>query len=276
MKISPRIQALASALEPPRSGFGWWARSLTAAALLCINTHSLAQDPGEPEIPELRDPTGGPAQPPPNTAWTYPEDDRAAPIPAPPMKTGSDAWETGHYRAATMATEVDPGLLGHTDGVYGRFDGDLVYGLYVGGRLGTANAGALQGSLHDFSSIGLVGTLTHDLGADTAERFSLSVELDIRPLFLPRWALDLEHGPAWLDLLIDSVGIGIGGYWGSPLGGEFGDTKGVLGSLSLGLPLMAQAEGLWLRARGARRFNDAQNSVLFVLGWDFLDIAPWL
>ncbi|MBX3182488.1 MAG: hypothetical protein KF915_07660 [Polyangiaceae bacterium] len=198
------------------------------------------------------------------------------------LADGSARKHTEPGTASTPGAEyplsplVTPRLLGETDGAYGRFDGDLDFAVALGARLGDSRAGALQLSLHDFWTLGVVVTLSSDLGTDTDEPGAASFELDLRPLFLPRWAYDLEQGPAWLDLMIDSLSIAGGGYFAAPQGGSFGDKRGWLASVSLGIPLMGEASGLWLRARGTRRFTHSENQLLITLGWHTTLTSPWL
>ncbi|MEZ4372667.1 MAG: hypothetical protein R3B07_17725 [Polyangiaceae bacterium] len=262
--------------------------SFLAAVVLCSawsgvamaqGTDGAAPAAGEPpekpevDVPGVRDPTGDDAEPPPKTTWKYP-DGSSKPVP-PPEKSGTeDNWNQGDYPVAPLETEVDPSLLGFTDGVYGRFDGDLVLGLNAGARFAPDQGYGGLLSLHDFSTVGLITAFVVNPDDDAAEKSSLSVELDLRPLFLPRWLLDLEQGPAWLDLFIDSLSLGFGGYWAT--GQEFGDSSGLVGSVGIGLPLSGAAEGFWLRARGSRRFDTEEHSVFVTLGYDLLFVAPWL
>jgi hypothetical protein len=85
---------------------------------------------------------------------------------------------------------------------------------------------------------------------------ALSLGADVRPLFLPRFALNLEQGPALLDLMLDSVSLNIGPYFAQPSGRSFGGELGLDLGVGFGLPLSARASGLWLEARVQRRFPD--------------------
>jgi hypothetical protein len=80
--------------------------------------------------------------------------------------------------------------------------------------------------------------------------------IDVRPLFLPRFALDLQQGPALLDLTLDSLSLSAGAYVAQPEGAAFADEHGFDLGLGFGVPLCGEARGLWLEARAERRFAD--------------------
>lgn len=253
----------------------WFLCSAWGTVATAQTTAATPAEEPEVDVPGVRDPTGDAAEPPPKTTWKYPEGS-SKPVPRPEKSGTADHWNPGDYPAATLETEVDPALLGFTDGVYGRFDGDLVLGINAGARFAPDHGYGGLLSLHDFSTVGFVAAFVVNPDDDAAEKSSLSVELDLRPLFLPRWLLDLEQGPAWLDLFIDSLSLGFGGYWATPDGGDLGDSSGLVGSVGIGLPLSGSADGFWLRARGSRRFDVEENSLFLTLGYDFLFVAPWL
>ncbi|MEI2687854.1 MAG: hypothetical protein V9G14_17700 [Cypionkella sp.] len=56
---------------------------------------------------------------------------------------------------------------------------------------------------------------------------SFAAGLELAPLFLARYASDLERGPARLDLLLDSIALGVGAFWDEPRGGPFGARPGL-------------------------------------------------
>jgi hypothetical protein len=87
------------------------------------------------------------------------------------------------------------------------------------------------------------------LGAALPVRRVGFVGAELRPLFLPRWALDMELGSPLLDLTLDSLSLGAGLFIARRV--EPAETRtGLELSLGLGVPLFARAEGLWLEARG--------------------------
>lgn len=164
-----------------------------------------------------------------------------------------------------------------SDGVYGRFRGNTDISLKLGGMLRDEGlAGSVGGSMHYYSLIGVTGDYSESLAADAADARSFSLGLELRPLFLPRWALGLERGPAWLDLCVDSLAAGFGAYFSdAELDGH--GTRGAWASLGAGVPLLGDAAGPWLEVRGLRRFPDpaalgtaAHNALFVYLSWHHL------
>ena len=168
------------------------------------------------------------------------------------------------------------------DGVYGRFGGNIDWSVKVGGLYDTRGIGASGGfSLHYFSLVGVNGDLSSSRDGEAgAPRTSVSLGLELRPLFLPRWALGHQRGPEWLDLALDSVALGFGGYFGL-LGEEPHRPRGFTVSTGAGLPLSPSASGPWLEVRAFRRFPDASpgtfrshNGLFLYLGWhDFAQLG---
>lgn len=135
------------------------------------------------------------------------------------------------------------------DGVYGRFDGDVELGAGLGVRAGAPGLGPnLRLNAHFLSSIGICVDVTYPVVAN--QDWSLSAAIDLRPLFLPRWALDLEQGPAFDDLLLDSVSVSVGPVFHPLDVGRVG--LGV--EAGFGVPLSGQTQGLWLELRGSGRW----------------------
>lgn len=169
----------------------------------------------------------------------------------------ADAPEPVPYRHAPL-----PG----SDGVYGRLDGSLTLALSLGGELEAGEpGGALRLAGHYLWTGGVYAHYSDAFGAgSTRSRRALSFGVDVRPLFLPRFALDLEQGPALLDLALDSLALSGGAYLAQPRVGSFADERGFELGLSAGVPLLATAEGPWLELRAQRRFADrGENAWLF-------------
>lgn len=167
------------------------------------------------------------------------------------------------------------------DGVYGRFRGDTDISLKLGGMLRDEGlSGSVGGSIHYYSLLGVTADYSESLVADAPDARSFSAGIEVRPLFLPRWALGLERGPAWLDLALDSLAAGFGAYFSdAELDGE--NARGVWVSLGAGMPLLASASGPWLEVRALRRFPDqstaldAHNALFVYLSWHhILQLGP--
>jgi len=143
---------------------------------------------------------------------------------------------------------VDPGTA-QGDGVYGRFDGDVDLGVGVGVRAAAPGLGPnLRLSGHFLSSVGVLVDVTWPQSGATG--WSLGTAIDVRPLFLPRWALDLQQGPAFVDLMLDSISVSAG-----PVFHPLSESRVGLGiEVGFGIPLSQRAQGLWLDVRGAGRW----------------------
>jgi hypothetical protein len=158
--------------------------------------------------------------------------------------------------------------------VYGRFHGNTDLSLKLGGMLSHASfAGSVGASAHYYSTIGVVGDYSETLGTDSPHTRSISIGTELRPLFLPRWALGLERGPAWLDLALDSVSLGFGAFF-MDAGSGLDDARGVWLSLGLGIPVLGDACGPWLELRELRRIPDHEiygsephNALVLYLSW---------
>jgi hypothetical protein len=142
--------------------------------------------------------------------------------------------------------------------------------------------GALRLSAHYLWTAGVYARYSDAFGtAEARPKRVASFGVDFRPLFLPRFALDLEQGPALLDLALDSLSLTAGAYFAQPQRGpgrergfergeDFGDERGFETGLAFGLPLCGGARGLWLDARAERRFADrGQGAWLFTLALSF-------
>ena len=182
---------------------------------------------------------------------------------------------------SSIARTVNAKADSSRDGVYDRFDGDLELALALGAELGTAGgvAPAVRGSAHYFSIAGLyAGGRVHPGGGGAPSLFDLGI--DVRPLFVPRWAKGYESGPALFDLTLDSVSLSLGGFWtrklGAPRPGP-GPARGFEAALGFGVPLLARAAGPWLEARGMLRYPDSgerEEALLVALAWHGFLLTP--
>jgi hypothetical protein len=182
--------------------------------------------------------------------------------------------------AAPVAAAWPPDA--ESDGVYGRFRGNTDVSLKLGGMLRDAGvAGSVGASAHYYHLVGVTGDYSESLVADSLHARSASLGMELRPLFLPRWALGLERGPAWLDLALDSAALGFGAYFTDAEADSRG-SRGAWVSLGFGAPLFGAAAGPWLELRALRRFPDhdalgvdAHNALFVYLSWHHvLQLGP--
>ena len=179
--------------------------------------------------------------------------------------TPGDAPASAAPPASTPAVHAP---LPGADGVYGRFDGSITLGASAGAELEAGEPrGALKLSAHYLWTAGVYGRYSDSFGSASQRPLrAVSLGIDARPLFLPRFARDMEHGPALLDLTLDSFSLNAGAYFAEPSGRSFGDARGFEAGLGFGVPLFGQADGPWLEARAERRFADlGPNAWLFTL-----------
>jgi hypothetical protein len=178
----------------------------------------------------------------------------------------------GRETTSSVKNEVTASRVrGSGDGTYGRLDGDLDVGIGLGGLVDLDHgepgfAARLSG--HWFFMAGGTVTYADGLGTDLDPERRLGLGIDLRPLFLPRWTQDWERGPAILDLMLDSISLGIGASFDQPLGGEFGHRRAFEASLGFGVPLTGRAPGPWIEARAALAWPNTgeRSETLLVLG----------
>src|SRR5688572_20715842 len=161
-------------------------------------------------------------------------------------------WDPGDSTTSELPSEIQPSDNTSTvDGVYGRFDGDLDLALSLGAELESDVERLLvAASAHYFWTAGVYGTFREALGEASDElpaRRLFSVGVDIRPLFVPRWSLDLQTGPATLDLMLDSISMSAGAYFAPS--DEGARRRGFETTFGAGVPLTGAAAGPWLSAR---------------------------
>jgi hypothetical protein len=144
----------------------------------------------------------------------------------------------------------------HSDGVYGRFDGEISLVPFVGVQRTEAGGFAQLGiSAFYLSTVGV--TLRSSEGSlspwSPRANFNVStLSLAVRPLFLLRWSRDWEKGPSFLDLTIDSLTLSLGGYWAAQRS-DGTQHRGFESELSLGFPILGRAHGPWLTVSVANR-----------------------
>jgi hypothetical protein len=164
----------------------------------------------------------------------------------------------GTQARAADVTRVSP-QIGATDGAYGRFTGDVESSGGVGVEV-QRGAPRLDVRLeaHYFWSAGVYAHFSQSLTSNSEPQV-VGAGVNLRPAFLPRFGLDLEQGPARLDLFVDSISLSFGGYWGSQGSRGFNHT-GFEAALSAAFPLLPAAQGPWLEGRVGARWADTGNA----------------
>lgn len=148
------------------------------------------------------------------------------------------------------------------DGAYGRLEGDLGFALELGvSEAFPGESLAARLGCHYLHTVGIFGQYDDGLGgASQPTARSMAVGVDVRPLFLARFASDLERGPALLDLWLDSLSLNLAtvarwmnaGHCSAPT------ERCWQSALQLGtgmeLSLLAQAESPFVGLHGALRW----------------------
>jgi hypothetical protein len=107
------------------------------------------------------------------------------------------------------------------DGTYGRLEGDVSFSIEAGpaatvGENSGADASAsllMRAGVFYLHTVGLVGQYNEGFGNDAQLlRRSAMGAVELRPFLIGRFANDLEQGPAYADLLLDSVALSLGMY----------------------------------------------------------------
>ena len=153
-----------------------------------------------------------------------------------------------------------PSAFGKDDATYGRIDGDLAVvagaGITVGPR---SPRGTIDLRMRYLDTAGIFATYEDGkLFGDGAEPVRvLAAGIELRPLFLGRWLQDLEFRSARADLILDSIGLEIGGFFAQPIGGSLGSRPGLQLGLGLEIPVLAHASGPWIGLHGGVRWADS-------------------
>jgi hypothetical protein len=142
------------------------------------------------------------------------------------------------------------------DGAYGRLDGDLTFI----GALGTAVEGGgplfeTHVALSYLSTAGVFARYTESFGTD-GPLFDRTVAagVELRPLFLGRYALNLEKGPAHLDLFADSFCLLAGAVWSAPAGERMDALPGLELGAGVEVPILPSGNGPYLGVQGLARW----------------------
>jgi hypothetical protein len=200
--------------------------------------------------------------------------------------------------ASAGDARADDVELTTSDGSYGRVEGDL---LFVGELAAGLGLGGFQLETHVSllylsTAGGYVRYVEAFDNASAPYARGFAVGLELRPLFLGRYALDLEKGPPHADLLLDSLTLVLGATWLAPQAGPLEPEPGIELGLGLELPFLPRASGphvgVTALARwgaddisGARELDFLERGamLLFALSWhqvfdanlvDFRDPPP--
>ncbi len=185
--------------------------------------------------------------------------------------------------AATVTSLWPATLLAQgVDGSYGRVEGDLLFNGSLGVSVGEGGAGfdTHVGLLY-LSTAGIYGRYAEAFGDEAAafdRLFATGIEL--RPVFLGRYALDLERGPAHVDLFLDSFALLLGATFSDPIGPESTVVPGLEFGASIEFPILPSASGPYVGVLGLIRttdddllgYRDADliergSSLVFTLSW---------
>jgi hypothetical protein len=179
-----------------------------------------------------------------------------------------------------LTTFPEIARAGETDGAYGRLDGDLLLqggagiALALGGPQLAFDARALY-----LSTAGIYVRYTDACGQkNTAFERDIGLGVDVRPLFLGRWAQDKEKGPPRFDLLVDSLSFQFGAAWQEKQGLAFATLPAFEIGIGLEFPLLAHASGPYIGMEGLARIDGLDTTIhhdILAQGSLFLFTFSW-
>jgi len=146
------------------------------------------------------------------------------------------------------------------DGAYGRLDGDLGLSLQTGvAETFPGESLQLRGAISYLSTAGLYLRYNDSLEAAAQPILrAIGGGVELWPLFLGRFAEDLERGPALLDLFVDSLSLSLGFFQAWLAGAQCPNPSGVTcteldmeAGLSVELPLLPSSTGPFIALHGA-------------------------
>lgn len=198
-----------------------------------------------------------------------------------PAATSEPLWRPGHVTTSQLPGEANVDEeRGPAGGDYGRFAGDLDVSVSAGVELASEpTRGLLELAAHYYSMAGPYLSLRPPLleGKGGDDPWTGSLGVDLTPVFIPRWAMDMEHGPALFDLMLDSLAISAGAFAGLGRSQTNSRPAGFEAGLGAGIPLLATASGPWLKARYVLSWGhtgSATASVWLCLSWHLLLDTP--
>jgi hypothetical protein len=183
--------------------------------------------------------------------------DDAAPVASTAASVESTAHDVAHDRATRSRADL-PARLSGPDTADGRVAGDVGVVVGVGVTVAEEPRAAAELRLRYLDMAGLFLTYEDGIGsASVGPARVLATGIEVRPLFLGRWVTGNELGIRWSDLVIDSFGIELGGFFAQPPLGSFGSPPGLQAGLGFELPLLGAADGPWIDVHGGARWSDA-------------------
>ena len=138
------------------------------------------------------------------------------------------------------ADELPPRPPTSADGAYGRLEGDVAPSLEAGVSAGSRTTAVVQGRLLYLATAGVQAAWFAPRHGDHG---SVSLGAEVRPLFLARFLSNREQGPARVDLLLDSIHLGMAARLGPR-------RPGLDLSAGLELPLPRSFQGFFLGLQG--------------------------
>lgn len=158
------------------------------------------------------------------------------------------------------------------DGAYGRLDGDSLLVIEAGAAIAEGGPSLVAGVRGLYlSTAGGYARYVEGFGDDDlATDRSIALGVELRPLFLARFAQDWETGPAHLDLVLDSFAIDVGAFFWSPPDGTFRDVPGLEVAAGLEVPILPRGTGPHLGVMGSLRVSHGDTGAP---GHDDLDAA---
>ena len=180
--------------------------------------------------------------------------------PASPATVDSvKATERDVVRDTAKRARADlPARLADPDTADGRVEGDVGVVVGLGVTVAQEPRAASELRLRYLDMAGIFVTYEDGFGAAAVDPTRvLTTGIEVRPLFLGRWVTGNEVGIRWPDLVIDSLGLELGGCFEQPRLGSFGSRTGFQASLGLEVPLLGVVNGPWIDIHGGARWSDA-------------------
>jgi len=172
--------------------------------------------------------------------------------------TAGRGAEHGGDRDARGERADLPARLADDDTADGRVDGDLALVLGLGLSVAEHPRGAVDLRVRYVDTVGVFATYEESFGAAAADPVRVMASgLELRPLFLGRWATGSELGVRWADLIIDSLGLELGAFIEQPLGAPIASRPGMEAGVGIGVPLFGSASGPWLDVHAIARWSSS-------------------